>query len=294
MKHYYYQRVKQAVRFIEDNLKHELSVDLIAEQACFSKYYFIRVFMAVTGDTVGEYVRKRRITRSAEDLISTDKSILAIAMDYQFESQEAFTRSFKSVYRITPAKYRKRGFHQLAYRKNELSDSKIEHLNKYITREPQIVETTPKKLVGVFTSTSSSQAHNNIRKLWLSFIPRIREIRHVKDIGMYGVHPYDSESKVEDFSEQFTFQKWAAVEVNHYEDIPAGLACYDLPAGKYARFTHKGGIRDFHISMDYVYGTWLAASDFELDLRDDFEHYGERFYGPENPASEIDMFIPIK
>lgn len=292
MKHYYYQRVKQAVRFIELNLKHDLSVERISDQACFSKYYFIRLFMSVTGDTVGEYVRKRRITRSAEDLITTGKSILSIAIDYRFESQEAYTRSFKNVYHTTPARYRKRGIHQLAFRKNELSDGRIEHLKKGISREPQIVQVEAKKLVGIFTFTSL--ANNNIRELWLNFLPRISEIKNIIDTGRYGIHPYDCEAKAEDYSEHFTFKKWAAVQVSCYEYIPSGLGRYDLQAGKYAKFTHKGGTKGFQMSMDYVYGTWLPASGYQLDARDDFEHYGERFYGPEHPDSEIDMYIPIK
>ncbi|MBL6445604.1 GyrI-like domain-containing protein [Fulvivirga sp. 29W222] len=292
MKDYYYQRIKDAVSFIEQNLKHNLSVDGIAEQACFSKYHFIRLFMAITGDTVGGYVRKRRLTKAAEDLILTDSPILSIAVDYQFESQEAFTRSFKSLYRTTPSKYRKRGIHQLAFRKNELSSDTIDHLKKSISREPEFVMTTPKKLVGMCTITSLT--NNNIPELWLNFISRIKEIGNIRNSGKYGIHSYDNESKVEDYSEHFTFKKWAAVEVSHYEDIPPGLDRYTMQPGKYARFIHKGGIKGFQMSIDYVYGTWLPASGYQLDTRDDFEHYGERFYGPENPESEIDMYIPIK
>ncbi len=57
----YYERIKKAVDFIEENLKERLTVEMISEKAYFSKYHFIRVFTATTGETVGNYNRKIQI-----------------------------------------------------------------------------------------------------------------------------------------------------------------------------------------------------------------------------------------
>ena len=48
------------------------------------------------------------------------------------------------------------------------------------------------------------------------------------------------------------------------------------------------------MTYDYIWGTWVVCSGFELDLRDDFEYYDERFLGPDNDSSEFDICIPVK
>lgn len=292
MKSYYYQRIKEATSFIEYNLKNNLSVGLIAEKACFSKYHFIRIFMAITGDTVGNYVRKRRISKSAEALIHTGDSILSIALEYQFDSQEAYTRSFKKIYNTTPGQYRKRGVNQLAFKQNELSDLRLEHLKNNISMEPEIITVRAKKLVGLAVTTS--MVDNKIPQLWQHFMSRVGEIKNNCNTGRYGIHVYDSQLKAEDYCETLKFEKWATVEVSTFEDIPDDMNTHVLEGGKYAVFTHKGGVSGFQMSVDYVYGTWLPGADYELDTRDDFEYYGEKFYGPAHPESEVQMYIPIK
>ena len=250
----YVQRIEKAVEFIENNLKNKLPVDLIAEKACFSKYHFIRVFTTMTGETVGSYVRRRRISRSSVDLISSSRSILSIAMDYQFESQEAYTRSFKRVYHTTPGMYRKHNVHQIAYGRSKLSVSRLRHLKSNITMEPKIVEVPERKLVGLRTKTSL--ANNRIPELWIQFMARMNEIRDDQHTGYYEVHPYDPDFRMEDFTETMEFEKWAAVEVNDPKSVPDGMEVHTLSGGKYAIFIHKGSwpMSRCHLTMPMAHG----------------------------------------
>lgn len=64
--------------------------------------------------------------------------------------------------------------------------------------------------------------------------------------------------------------------------------------GEYAVFTHKGKIDALKMTYDYIWGTWLLCSGFEIDSRDDFELYDGRFLGADNDLSEIDIYIPVK
>ncbi|MGM9924920.1 MAG: helix-turn-helix transcriptional regulator [Bacillus sp. (in: firmicutes)] len=99
--------IKQAIQYIEVNLSEELSLEIIAFQAGFSKYHFHRVFQQEIGMTVMEYVRNRRIAGAASMLLNSEEKILDIAFYYRFESQESFTRAFKKVYQLPPGQYRK-------------------------------------------------------------------------------------------------------------------------------------------------------------------------------------------
>jgi len=288
----YYERIDKAVDLIEANLKEKLTVDMIAEKACFSKYHFIRIFSAMTGETVGDYVRRRRVSKSSKQLIQTNRPIIDIAFDYQFESQEAFTRSFKKVYGTTPGRYRKLNNNQIAYGRSRLTTERLMHLKSNVTMQPRIVEIEQKKLVGIDVKTSLAQ--NNIPQLWNEFMPRIDDVQNNKKTGCYEVHPFDSEFKMENFTEHMQFEKWAAAEVSDFDDVPDGMGTVVIEGGKYAVFEHRGEMSKIQFTFDYVYGTWLPNSGCEIDKRADFERYGESYFGPEHPESITEIWIPIK
>nr|WP_272509064.1 AraC family transcriptional regulator [Clostridium ganghwense] len=88
------------------NLHEELTLDEISKVVGFSKFYFHRIFKKEVGISLYDYVRKRRLTKAASVLLNTNTSILDIALTYRFESQESFTRAFKSVYQLPPGRYR--------------------------------------------------------------------------------------------------------------------------------------------------------------------------------------------
>ena len=98
--------IQAAMNYIETNLCEELSLDEIANVAGFSKFYFHRTFQSEIGIPIYDYIRKRRLASAASLLLNTDTSILDIAMNFHFESQEAFSRAFKSVYQVPPGRYR--------------------------------------------------------------------------------------------------------------------------------------------------------------------------------------------
>jgi len=101
------QSVVQALNFIERNLRNEVMVDDIAKAIHFSTSHFHALFSKMTGQTPADYIRTRRLACAALDLAFSQKRILDIALEYCFESQEAFTRAFKRVYRVTPGVFRK-------------------------------------------------------------------------------------------------------------------------------------------------------------------------------------------
>lgn len=99
--------IHEIIRYIEENLHKTLTLEVIAEQAGFSKYHFHRVFYSTVGMSVTEYIRMRRLAKASAALLYTDERIIDIALNYHFESQEAFTRAFKKYYHLPPGKYRR-------------------------------------------------------------------------------------------------------------------------------------------------------------------------------------------
>lgn len=98
--------VNQTLSYIERHLTQLLRPDDLAREGRFSKRHFDRVFLAAIGTTAASYIRDRRLAKAAAELAHTGKGILDIALEYHFQSQEAFTRAFKKAHGLTPGQYR--------------------------------------------------------------------------------------------------------------------------------------------------------------------------------------------
>jgi len=101
--------VKRITDYIESHLEDDLPLDKIAEELHYSKYYLARVFSEKTGCTIYKYIQGRRLTLAAQKLVETKKSIVEIAHEAHYGSQQAFTLAFEQLYYCTPQMYRKRG-----------------------------------------------------------------------------------------------------------------------------------------------------------------------------------------
>ena len=73
-------KINNAIDYIENNLDSEISYDEAAQIACCSTYYFQRMFTYITGISLAEYIRRRRMTQAAFELQRTDKRVLEVAL----------------------------------------------------------------------------------------------------------------------------------------------------------------------------------------------------------------------
>lgn len=104
--------INRAIEYIELNLHCPLTVDAVARSVGYSRFHLVRLFHTVTGETVNSYIRKRRLHEAGRELLNSKGSILDIALTYQYQSHEAFSRSFKNAYKCSPSTYRKRQNHR--------------------------------------------------------------------------------------------------------------------------------------------------------------------------------------
>lgn len=91
-----------AIDYIEDNLDKEISYDEAARIACCSPYYFQRVFSYVSGVSLAEYIRRRKMTQAAFELQRADSRVIDVALKYGYSSPTSFNRAFQNVHGITP------------------------------------------------------------------------------------------------------------------------------------------------------------------------------------------------
>lgn len=94
--------IQRAIDYIEQHLTEEIDYEAAAREAYSSSFHFQRVFSILCGFTLGEYVRMRRLSLAANDIIHTDEKIIEIAMKYGYDTPESFTRAFTRFHGVTP------------------------------------------------------------------------------------------------------------------------------------------------------------------------------------------------
>ena len=86
-----------------------LGIEEIAGKAALSPFYYQRIFGALCGMTVGEYIRARRMTLAAQELAGSDAKVIDIAVKYGYDSPDSFSKAFQRFHGITPSQAREPG-----------------------------------------------------------------------------------------------------------------------------------------------------------------------------------------
>ncbi|MBR6801245.1 MAG: AraC family transcriptional regulator [Eubacteriaceae bacterium] len=98
--------LNKSIKYIEENLTGEIDYNTLGSIAACSSYHYQRMFTYMAGVPLSEYIRRRRMSLAAVDLMETDEKIIDIALKYGYSSPTAFNRAFQSVHGIAPSKVR--------------------------------------------------------------------------------------------------------------------------------------------------------------------------------------------
>ncbi|MFN2747973.1 effector binding domain-containing protein [Bacillus sp. z60-18] len=265
----YYERIQKAVYFIEENLQEELNIIDIAAKSYFSPFHFQRLFQAISGFSVKEYIRNRRLSEAAVSLLETDRPILDIAMDFQYGSQEAFSRAFSHYFGITPAKYRKAKVKLDHQAKMNFLDYKNKMNGELIMTKPKIMHLDEIHIIGYEyrTNLNNETYFEEIPGFYFDFGQNeyYLKIQNKAAPSMsYGVS-----CNFQDEGE-FSFIIGEAVHAPA-EEVPEPLVYFKIPEGKYAIFDVKGPSASVQNTRRFIYGTWLPNSNYERKEGPDFE-----------------------
>jgi len=100
--------IEAVVDYIESHLDEKLDLETVAAAVHYSKFHLHRMFSDALGMTIHDYAVRRRLSEAAKLLVFSQKPIIEIACICGYESQQAFSAAFKSMYKIPPAEYRAR------------------------------------------------------------------------------------------------------------------------------------------------------------------------------------------
>ncbi|WP_050636594.1 AraC family transcriptional regulator [Candidatus Stoquefichus sp. SB1] len=289
----YQKALEQAILYIENHLQEDIKVEDVAHFVGYSYFHLNRQFNAIIGESVGNYIKKRRLANAAHQLLYTDNKIIDIAMENNFESAEAFSRAFKFAYKVSPLNYRKNRIHTFVSSKECLNHYFMNHLLNHVTVHPRIVEIPEIKVMGLREETELKP--ERIKELWEKLAIMKKEFpslpSHHRQFGIY-------ESYQEDIhyiaNEDMKCYEVVGIEVEFFDNVKPPFVRKVIPGGKYAVFTHHGSLETLSQTIDYIWGTWLLTTKEEIDFRETFELQDERFLGYHHPESEMDIYIPIR
>ncbi len=156
--------------------------------------------------------------------------------------------------------------------------------------EPKIVQREAELAVGMGASYSL-EGSKEIVHLWERFKPRIQEVPSAKGTHTLGISCAGLSEISRRPGDAYVYV--AAVPVTRAEALPDAMVKVELPAGRYAVFTHKGPLANLSSSMDYIWGSWLKRTREKYRNAPSFELYDQRFKS-ESPESEVDIYIPVE
>lgn len=262
----YYKQIQSTVDFIDKNLNSEITLSEIANVSGYSIPHLYRVFKGITGLNIMEYVRKRRLCEACKELNSTDQNILSIAVNYNYESHEAFTRAFYTEYGFLPSSMRNQSeillfdkLHLLSYMKGEITMNP-----KIVSRGEMTIISTRRHCTG--SVTEKFRKFTEARKELIDKFESISSHKGERFIATYDL----SSDEILKSHEAMEYTYYIGVEVEKVIDIPSGMYLRKIKPSKYAVFIYNKKNKtlndqsiDKHI-FDYINGIWLPASGYKL------------------------------
>lgn len=154
---------------------------------------------------------------------------------------------------------------------------------------PRIEIIKEKILVGL--QVRMSFANDKTSELWREFLRRKNEVINRSNTQRYSIQVYNK--SMDAFTPHTEFDRWAAVEVTSLSDIPQGMQSITIEGGEYAVFIHRGAANNYQRTFQYIFGTWLPASSYQVDQKAHFEIMPQD-YNPFDENAQEEVWIPIK
>ncbi|MBI6152222.1 AraC family transcriptional regulator [Serratia surfactantfaciens] len=262
----------KTIEYIEGNIESELSIKDVSSVSGYSKWHLQKLFRQILGIKIGAYIRNRRLSKAAILLKQSQDDIIDVCLSLGFCSQQAFTRSFKNFFGMTPGEFRKNKGWDFA-KQLPPYNANSKRLYYYQITIPIDVDCLKKYFSFTYYSTRENISGNDMIFSVNNYI-RVRRVMTRFNFSRSDFY-YKSNKKV---------MKNYASTVDKY---------YLIPEGKYAVIPFDGGVNEYTKFKKIMYEVYLPSMD--IKMRDDFfiELHSLPLIYLENDRVCIDFFIPI-
>ena len=259
------ERFNNLITYIEENLCEEISYKKLSYILGVNEYTMHRIFLFVTNYNVAEYIRKRRFSMSALDLIEGKEKVIDIAIKYNYESSQAFSRAFKSMMGFLPSEINNNKKNIKFFSQYEIQNEDIEdEFNYHIEKNLEF------NFYAISMKTKVRDCHNTAPLFWKE--------NHKLLVGKseYGLLMYDKTSNIGDA----TYYIASKEKFDSSKQINIDKSNYLVFEFKYLNSTELDKL------VRKIYRTIIPDSGYELQDLPDIEEY--------LPNNNFKLYIPIK
>jgi AraC family transcriptional regulator len=287
-----YDLLRSVLFKIEEEIRNGINANTLSEKYTLSERHLRRLFKFAFKQTLAGYIRSRKLATSLNDLLMTDSNILNIALEYNFEYEHTYIRSFKSEFGITPGELRKSG--QIVRIKPPLYLLDENNLDGDLLFGPDIVMVPKFHVIGKkyrvpFTAPTAFGPEKAV-EFWEN---ERKNIKSVKDQNLYiGI----SKNVEDEHTEYLT-----SVQVSAIKNIPQGLCAETFETTLCARFRFIGKLHYYTLNRNTARALYSTIWDFfgknksGYTLTDEmlrFEKVDTRHY--DGTYCQMEWYAPIK
>ncbi len=295
----YSKRMHRVLEYVDSHLDQTLELADLAEVAHFSAFHFHRLFAAWMGETLGEYLRRRRLEVAATRLLAQPAvPVLNIALSVGFGSTEAFARAFKTRFGCTATEWREREAKRRDSNPDQLGsnpgqaqkllqdDDETSHPKAEVIMKVKIIERQPTRVaymrhIGPYGAPIADFWKNTVYPWMFS--------NNLIGLARYGVSHDDP-----DITAPEKCRYDACVEVPPDFNPGSNVFMTSLPGGRYAATRFVGTAHEVVAVWSALLRDWLPASGFQLDARPFIEYYPtDGKFDPQTGAFECDLLVPV-
>ncbi|MFJ8887538.1 GyrI-like domain-containing protein [Streptomyces sp. NPDC102402] len=281
-------RLNQAMEHIESHLDQPIDVAALAQIAVTSEYHFRRMFSALAGLPLSEYVRRRRLTVAGAEVLSGDRTLLDVATRYGYGSGEAFARAFRAMHGVGPGEARRSGaaLHSQPRMSFRLVIEGSSSMRYRIVEKDAFRVVGRKARVPLVHEGANPAIAGFIRSIGADTMRRVAALSDQEPAGIVGV------------SDQLDPSRAEGTELDYYHgvvtgaDVPEDMDALAVPAGMWAVFESSG---PFPKTLQYlwrdVFTQWFPSNPY--GSRPGPEILGVRL-SEDGTHADAELWIPVE
>lgn len=287
--------VKKAIKYMDEHLMEPKCAENVANEVAISSFYLQKGFKIVTGYSVTEYIKNRRLYLAALDVIADKEKVIDLAFKYGYETPESFTKAFCRFHGVSPIQLKKdsskiKVFLPLKIRITIQGGNDMDYV---------VEKMKSFKVIGFEREFDYDNSYKEIPKFWDEFYqkymtPLIKKGKRgeVEEticncrIGEYGVC-------IDDTGTEGKF-RYLIAGIYTGGEVPQGMSVYEFPGLEWAKFSCKGPMPgSLQIINTKIFNEWLPGNDeYEIAMGANIEWYSN------GDGSDIDyesaIWLPIK
>ncbi|PLR95506.1 AraC family transcriptional regulator [Bacillus sp. T33-2] len=253
--------MNEALQYIEENLTDDIDFKEVARLALCSEYHFKRMFSFLAGTTLSEYIRRRRLTLAAFELINTKLRVIDIAIKYGYSSPDSFTRAFQSLHGVSPSVARSNGQSLKAYPRVtfQLSIKGGSEMNYRIEEKEAFHIVGIKKRVPIVFQGENPEITAMWKKLNTDTISKLIELSNIQPKGIIQASTNFSEGRME---EKGSLDHYIGVATTN--ECPENFSKLKVPAFTWAVFESAGPFPNIlQDTWGRIYSEWFPSSNYQ-------------------------------